>query len=247
MTALADEEREVRRTAARGLGRLAAVGDNARLLALVRASGDPELLAAAVRAAGEALSAAELGTAQPSAPAVATSVSSRPPVSPRDRAVVHLPPESAHRLVGALATMCEDPSADVAIAALDALRRAPAGIDGRFEAMARALEHPDVDVVKTAILKLASAKAELFAKDPSGGLETTTFPAGAWERLTACLHDDRWELRLLVAESICVIDPARGPDALVERARVERDPEVLDAIDAALSAARRQKKGAGPA
>jgi hypothetical protein len=50
---------------------------------------------------------------------------------------------------------------------------------------------------------------------------------------------------LLAAESICVIDPARGRDALVERARTERDPEVLAAIDAALSAAQRQKKGAG--
>lgn len=256
VTALADEEREVRRTAARGLGRLAAAGDNARLLGLVRASGDPELLAAAVRAAGEMLSTGDLGPVAwdegappPSAsPRPPFTRSSRPPLSPRDRALVSLPPESAHRLVSALASLCEDPAADVAIAALDAVRRAPASVPGRLDAMARALEHPDVDVVKTAILKLASAIAEAAeGAGPAAAIATSSLPHGAWQHLRRCLDHDLVDLRLLAAESICVIDPSLGPDALVERARTERDPDVLSAIDAALAAARRQKKGTAPA
>ncbi|MEZ4294821.1 MAG: HEAT repeat domain-containing protein [Polyangiaceae bacterium] len=251
--ALADEEREVRRTAARGIGRLAAIGDNAKLLTLVRASGDPALLSAAIRAAGELLHSGE------HAPDKAVLPPSRPPGgATASHPVSSVPPGSAHHLVEALAGMCEDPSADVAIAALDALRRAPADVPGRLEAMARALHHPDVDVVKTAILKLAGA-LERRAADPdapalssASPLSTPSpdaparLPAGAWERLCEHLDHDLAEVRLLVAETLCEIDPARGRDVLVERARTERDPEVLAAIDAALSAAQRQKKGVGP-
>jgi HEAT repeat protein len=259
--ALADEEREVRRTAARGLGRLSAVGDNSRLLGVVRASGDPELLAAAVRAAGEVLSASEAepardeGRPAPSSGGIAplnptAGTSSRPP-KPQERGISNLPPASAHRLVAALASLCEDPAAEVAIAALDALRRAAPDVPDRLEAMARALEHPDVDVIKTAILKLAGAIAEAAE---SAGLPSTAAPStaapthlprGVWERLRACLDHELTEMRLLAAESLCVIDASRGREALVERARIERDPDVLAAIDDALSAARRQKKGAG--
>lgn len=246
--ALADEEREVRRTAARGLGRLAAAGDNARLLGVVRTSGDPELLAAAVRAAGELLAAdpgAGVVADEPSGPASARgATTSRPPASPRSA----IPPASAHRLVAALAGLCEDPAPDVAIAALDALRRAPPDVPDRLEAMARALAHPDVDVVKTAVLKLATAIGEASGdgdagpRSASGGARV---PGGAWESLRSALDHERADMRLLVAEAICVIDPLRGREALVERARVERDPEVLATIDLALSAAQRQKKGAG--
>ena len=257
--ALADEEQEVRRTAARGLGRIAAAGDNARLLGVVRASGDPELLAAAVRSAGELLSAGDPAAlawddARPapssrrlgpsSSPSPTYTTSSRPPVSPRSG--TPLPPASAHRLVAALASLCEDPAAGVAIAALDALRRAPPDVPGRLEAMARALSHPDVDVVKTAILKLAGAIAEVDESGPPAADAAERLPPGAWERLRQCLEHDLTDMRLLVAESICVIDPARGREALVDRARSERDPDVLAAIDAALSAAQRQKKGAAP-
>ena len=297
MYALADEEREVRRTAARGLGRLAATGDDARLLGVVRASGDPELLAAAVRAAGDVLGAGEPpwagldgGRPLPAHPGGSTSqhlaftgagpgmtaaqtpsISGSSSLGPGRRPSVRpaegppssssRPPPPSDHLVAALASLCEDASADVATAALDALRRAPAASPGRLEAMARALEHPDVDVVKTALLKLASA----VATDPDTSPESSdvpsdvrqslpgdvpsdrqSLPRGAWEAVRKCLHHDLAELRSLAAESICVIDPVRGREALVERASVERDTEVLAAIDAALSAAQRQKKGAGP-
>ncbi len=257
--ALADEEREVRRTAARGLGRLAAAKDDAKLLGVVRASGDPELLAASVRAAGDVLAAWPEDTAPPPpvirhvpdvrhrADVLPGASSSSPPSRP--------PPPASGRLVAALAGLCEDPSPDVATAALDSLRRAPPDVPGRIEAMSRALEHPDVNVVKTAVLKLAallgadldmppasSAAPAISLQDPR---PVADLPDDTWARLRRILHHDLAELRLLAAECLCVIDPVRGREALVERARSERDPEVLAAIDAALSAAPRQKKGAG--
>lgn len=241
MYALADEEHEVRRTAARGLGRLAAVGDDAKLLAVVRASGDPELLASAVRAAGDVLGA--IDTPWPPAPPVVNG--RRPSVRPAEAPPSSRPPPPSDHLVLALAGLCEDTSADVATAALDALRRAPADSPGRLEAMARALEHPDVDVVKTALLKLASAIAGDGEGAAARSARPPELPHGAWESVRKCLHHDLAELRSLAAEFIFVIDPVRGREALVERARTERDTEVLSAIDAALSAAQRQKKGAG--
>jgi hypothetical protein len=203
----------------------------------VRASGDAELLAAAVRAAGDVLSSGDT-------PGL-TATSMRAGFDrPSDYGRISEPPITADRLVAALAGLCQDASPDVAIAALDSLRRAPCDFPGRLEAMARALEHPDVNVVKTAVLKLAAAFAD-NAREPGADLSPERhLPAGAWERLRSCLHHDLAELRQLTAESLCVIDPDRGREALVERARVERDPEVLAAIDAALSAAQRQKKGA---
>ncbi len=256
--ALADEEREVRRTAARGLGRLAAAKDDAKLLGVVRASGDPELLSVAVRAAGDVLAAwPEEGTPPPPAPLFVRSElrprgdASAPGASPPSRP----PPPASGRLVAALAGLCEDPSPDVATAALDSLRRAPPDVPGRIEAMSRALEHPDVNVVKTAVLKLAAMLgAELDTPPASSAAPVISvqdfrlpveLPDDTWERLRRILHHELAELRLLAAECLCVIDPVRGREALVERARSERDPEVLAAIDAALSAAPRQKKGAG--
>ncbi len=256
--ALADEEREVRRTAARGLGRLAAAKDDAKLLGVVRASGDPELLAAAVRATGDVLAAWPEDSAAPPPAVILHAPEARPradafstPASPPSRP----PPPASGRLVAALAGLCEDPSPDVATAALDSLRRAPPDVPGRVEAMSRALEHPDVNVVKTAVLKLAallgadldmppasSAAPAISLQDPR---PLADLPDDTWARLRRILHHDLAELRLLAAECLCVIDPVRGREALVERARSERDPEVLAAIDAALSAAPRQKKGAG--
>ncbi len=265
MYALADEEPEVRRTAARGLGRLAALRDDAKLLGVVRASGDPELLAVAVRSAGDTMSE------DPSQPS--------PPSTPLDRKVglraldtaasSSRPPPPSDQLVLALASLCEDRSADVATAALDALRRSPPSAPGRLEAMARALDHPDVTVVKTALLKLASAFAAetdgpsvlLVGHDaapsslaptsvsaapsqPSDGSRVPPkLPLGAWEAARRCLHHDLPELRALAAETICIIDPARGREALIERGRIERDPEVSAAIHSALSTAPRPKKG----
>lgn len=234
MLALADEEQEVRRTAARGLGWLAAAEGEARLLNVARGAGDQELLAIAVRAAGDLLAARPEPTATP--PLGTTMLRELPPS--------YRPPPPSDDLSAALAGLCEDPSADVAIAALDALRRA-ATMPGRLEAMARALDHSDVDVVKAAVLKLAGT----FADDGDGPISvsvTRMLPSGVWERLRRCLHHDLAELREITAEAICIIDPARGRDALVERAKSERDPDVLAAIDLALSAAQRQKKGAGP-
>jgi HEAT repeat protein len=256
--ALADEEREVRRTAARGLGRLAAAKDDAKLLGVVRASGDPELLSAAVRAAGDVL-AAWPGEGPELPPAILFAV--RDPRLRADAAASGSAPPSrvispaSGRLVAALAGLCEDPSPDVATAALDSLRRAPPDVPGRIEAMSRALEHPDVNVVKTAVLKLAAMLGAELDMPPTSSAPPVIaiqdlrllvdLPNDTWERLRRILHHDLAELRLLAAECLCVIDPARGREALVERARSERDPEVLAAIDAALSAAPRQKKGAG--
>ncbi|MFO0591460.1 MAG: HEAT repeat domain-containing protein [Polyangiaceae bacterium] len=249
--ALADEEREVRRTAARGLGRLAAAKDDAKLLGVVRASGDPELLAAAVRSAGDVLSA------RPDEGAASARLflgldlrhsTGRPPPS-------RPPPPASGRLVAALAGLCEDPSPDVATAALDSLRRAPPDVPGRVEAMSRALEHPDVNVVKTAFLKLAALLGASLDDVPQSSAPPLSMPEArppvdladdTWERLRRILDHDLAELRILAAECLCGIDSIRGRDALVERARVERDPDVLTAIDAALSAAPRPKKGGAP-
>lgn len=251
--ALADEEREVRRTAARGLGRLAAAKDDAKLLSVVRAAADPELLAAAVRSAGDVLAA------RPDEPAPESSrlfisrdfraPTGRPPPPSRP------PPPASGRLVAALAGLCEDPSPDVATAALDSLRRAPPDVPGRVQAMSRALEHPDVNVVKTAFLKLAALLGASFDDAPASSAPPLSIQDvrplieisdDTWERLRHILHHDLAELRILAAECLCGIDPSRGREALVERAQSERDPDVLAAIDAALSAAPRQKKGGAP-
>ncbi|MBK8258385.1 MAG: hypothetical protein IPK82_37685 [Polyangiaceae bacterium] len=246
--ALADEEREVRRTAARGIGKLAALGDNAKLLNVVRASSDPELLAAAVRSAGDYL------IADGSPPEVILLPPSRPPVGPRARGgssappwiASHLAPKSpvpvapsTHNLIAELSVMCEDPSPDVANAALDALRRAPTEV--RVLATSRALGHREVDVVKTAVVKLSGARRSL-TDAAAAPLELSS---DVWEKLRGLLDHERADVRLLVAESICLLDPDRGRDALVERAQSERDSDVLMAIDFALSVAQRQKKGSG--
>jgi HEAT repeat protein len=141
--ALTDEEHEVQTAAARALGRLCSAPDAPRpgdVLDLVDRSGAADLVATAVRAIGEGMSAA----------------ASRRQPSPE--------------LVSALALLVRSAQSPVAIAAVDALAHAhrvsttirrsdaegPSTTTTILDALAGALGHPDEDVVKAALLKLAA-------------------------------------------------------------------------------------------
>ena len=135
--ALTDEEHEVQTAAARALGRLCSAPDAPRpgdVLDLVDRSGAVDLVATAVRAIGEGMSAA----------------ASRRHASP------------SSEIVSALALLARGAQSPVAIAAVDALAHAHrvSGAEERLptiDGLAGALDHPDEDVVKAALLKLGPA------------------------------------------------------------------------------------------
>jgi HEAT repeat protein len=145
--ALTDEEHEVQSAAARALGRLCSAPDAPRpgeVLDLVDRSGAVDLVATAVRAIGEGMIAAVLR-----------------------RSYVGGAPY--REIVASLALLAREGQGPVAVAAIDALANARrtaadnAGGDdagnegGALDALAGALDHPEEDVAKAALLKLASA------------------------------------------------------------------------------------------
>jgi hypothetical protein len=178
------------------------------VLELVGRSGDVDLVAALVRALGDAVAAVS-------------------------------DPLGASELVQALAPLASDPtSAPIAIAAVDALGRAPSDAPGRDEALARATDHDDAAVVRAALLKLAGS-----AHGP--------------EPISRCLDHPSAEVRLLAAEMLSKLAhrpqspvvAAEGGGAvrarLSQRVTVEPERDVREAIEEALAALHRRGGGAG--
>jgi HEAT repeat protein len=229
--ALADEEREVRLAAARALGHLCAgiasrrwaigdpgesIAERARsILDLVARSTDPDLLAAAVRALGDGLAS---WTATPLS------------MSPTNI-------YASEALIGALAPLTRDARSSVAIAALEALGRAPSAGLNRIAALSGALEHPDVAVVKAAMLKLEATAA--------GSLGPVLRPPGdptSWNaHILRCIEHPSTEVRLLAVEMLSGTDSPLVRQRFIERVAVESDRAVRDAIETALAAMRRPR------
>lgn len=167
--ALADEEHEVQLAAARALGRLCAPPNPVRaseVLDLVQRSGTPDLIAATVRAMGDGLSPI---AHRPSRSMPPRRPESRPPSPSSEpdgpgRASNVLSDQLPNELVEAIASFARDAPAVVAIAAIDALAQADrAGALDAIAALDTAQNHPDVAVVKAALVKLASTPAGLSA------------------------------------------------------------------------------------
>jgi HEAT repeat protein len=152
--ALTDEEHEVQTAAARALGRLCSAPDAPRpgdVLDLVDRSGAVDLVATAVRSMGEGMIAAALRR---------IGHDGGDPQNPRSAGGPH--PE----LVSALALLAREGQGPVAVAAIDALANAHrtaedgaaviSGDAGALDALAGALDHPEEDVAKAALFKLAA-------------------------------------------------------------------------------------------
>ena len=213
--ALTDEEHEVQMAAARALGRLCSAPDAPRaadVLDLVNRSGAADLVAAAVRAIGEGMS-----------------------VAYQQRRSIPPTPPSAD-LVASLALLARGAPSPVAIAAVDSLgqaQRARAGHDGgaAIDALAAALAHPDEDVVKAALLKLADCAAPLpSASAPVIAAVIATVIAA----IARGLEHPAAAVRLLAVEILAerAEDAARA--ALARRLGVEPDRRVDETVRRAL-------------
>jgi HEAT repeat protein len=198
--ALADEERSVQLAAARALGRLCVrateglsspppprserdiASGRLRLhqprasdvLELVGRSQDDDLLAATVRALADA--------------AALSSRSLAPPPSPRIGATTT---SEVEELIAALAPLANSAPSPVAIAAVEALARAPAEERGRLDALIGALDHSDHGVVEATVLKLRVAATD-------GSRDGRAIR----EALTRCLRHSSPEVRTLATEGL---------------------------------------------
>lgn len=228
--ALADEERDVQIEAARALGRLCADPSASRfldtnppsgppssvkprnvttdVLELIGRSGDSDLVAAAVSALGDGITS--------------WSPPSLPPSSNGNRPSV-LPPDD---LIQALTPLAAKAPSSVAIAAVDAVSRAPLGTPGRMTALIGALSHANAAVTKAAMLKL----------------EVTDVTA---ERIARCIEHPSHDVRLLAAERLAGVSYPGVRARLLKRAASEPEPEVREAIERALAAIDR-RAGGGP-
>ncbi len=201
--ALTDEEHEVQMAAARALGRLCSAPNAPRagdVLDLVDRSGAADLVAAAVRAIGEGMTLAYQQRL------------SLPPAPP------------STELVAALALLARGAASQVAIAAVDALGHAQrAGQDGgdaAIEALGAALGHPDEDVVKAALLKLADCAA--------------VRPAAAIAVIARGLEHPAAGVRLLAVEILAERDDDDARAALARRLGGETDRRVDETIRRAI-------------
>jgi HEAT repeat protein len=130
-------------------------------------------------------------------------------------------------LVEALAPLARQSEGGVAIAAVESIGRAPWGTPGRQAALLAALDHPDASVVKVAMLKLETS-------DTDG------------EELLRCLDHPSPDVRLLAAETLAGSDNPVLRERLAQRAAVELDHDVRDALEGALSSIRwRGERGSG--
>ncbi|HZF55731.1 MAG TPA: HEAT repeat domain-containing protein [Polyangiaceae bacterium] len=227
--ALADEERDVQLEAARALGRLCTDPSVSRfldssppsgppssekprnvttdVLELIGRSGDSDLVAVAVSALGD-------GITSWGPPSI-------PPSSARGNRHSVLPPDD---LIHALTPLAAKAPSSVAIAAVDAVSRAPLGTPGRTTALMGALGHTDAAVTKAAMLKL----------------EVTDATA---DRIARCLDHPAHDVRLLAVERLAEAS-FRGLRArFARRAVAEPDPEVREAIERAIAAIDRRAGG----
>jgi HEAT repeat protein len=135
---------------------------------------------------------------------------------------VGTPEGSAHpaeALISALSPLARGAEGAVAIAAVEAIGRLPWGVPGRQAALVAAFDHPDGAVVKAAMLKLET-----------GGTEG--------EELLRCLDHPSPDVRLLAAETLAGSDNPVLRERLAQRASVELDRDVRDALEGALSSIR---------
>ncbi len=215
--ALADEERDVQMAAARALGRLASAPDAPRvaeILDLVGRSGAVDLTAATVRAIGEGMS-----------------------VGYHERLSIPLSPPSSE-LVSALALFTRGAPSPVAIAAVDALGQVyQAWVQGGLspnvdeaastvDALSAALAHPDEEVVKAALLRLADCAADA---------STPSMKAPVLEAMALGLESASSAVRLLVVESLAELSTDDARAKLVRHLGNEQDRRVHDAVRYALS------------
>jgi HEAT repeat protein len=239
--ALADEEHDVQLAAARALGRVICVDPTAGrfldaappsgvpssrssgmagprasatdVLDLIGRSGDDDLVAAAVNALGEGMTTWTPPSIPP--PSSGSGPTSYPSPSPLGRSLrpSMMPGDD---LIAALSPLAKKAPSAVAIAAVDALSRAPMGTPGREPALLGALSHPDPAVTKAAMLKIERTDVAL-------------------ERIARCLDHTSRDVRLLAAEMLTGASPPSSKDRLRKRATLELDPDVRTAIERALS------------
>lgn len=132
-------------------------------------------------------------------------------------------------LIAALAPLASKAQSAVAIAAVNALSRAPFGTPGREPALLSALGHPDVAVIKIAMLKLEKTDTAL-------------------DKISRALDHAARDVRLLAAEMLA--GHARSA-AVIERLRrqaaIETDPEVRTALDRSIAShGRREGEASRP-
>jgi HEAT repeat protein len=146
-----------------------------------------------------------------------------------------IPPSA--ELVSALAFAARGAPSPVAMAAVDSLGHAHrAGAASAIDALAAAVDHPDEDVVKAALLKLADSVASPASLD--GGYAPKP-PLTAVDGLARALSHPSPGVRVLAVESlgerVTEIDEARA--ALGTHLAVEQDRRVVEAIRRVLSLA----------
>ncbi len=219
--ALSDEDRDVQLEAARALGRVCADPNALRffdsgppsgppssdrhrtsatnMLDLLERSGDSDLVAAAVHALGD-----EMTTWSPA---------SMPPSSGKGAGRASM--FAADDLVAALSPLAAKAPSSVAMAAVDALSRAPIGTPGAMKALLGALAHPNPAVVKAAMLKLDTN-------------EVTS------DRIARCLEHPSHEIRALAVEMLTGEGDAKIRRRLQDRLHKEQHAEVREAIERAL-------------
>lgn len=251
--ALADEEHDVQLAAARALGRVICVDPAASrfldaappsaipssrsggmsaprasatdVLDLIGRSGDDDLVAAAVNALGEGMTSWKPPSIPP--PSSASGGAAYPSLAPPGRSLrpSMIPGDD---LIAALSPLAKKAPSAVAIAAVDALSRAPLGTPGREPALLGALHHPDPAVTKAAMLKIERTSPAL-------------------EKIARCLDHASRDVRLLAAEMLAGSAPPSSKDWLRKRATVEIDPDVRVAIERALAhPSAREGEASGP-
>lgn len=122
---------------------------------------------------------------------------------------------AADDLVAALSPLAAKAPSSVAMAAVDALSRAPIGTPGAMKALLGALAHPNPAVVKAAMLKL----------------DTNEF---TMDRIARCLEHPSHEIRGLAVEMLTGEGDAKIRRRLQDRLRKEQHAEVREAIERAL-------------
>jgi HEAT repeat protein len=247
--ALADEEREVQLAAARALGRVSVDPSAGRfletgppsvnppsssaippprtsatdVLELIGRSGDSDLVAVAVNALGDGMTT----WAPPSIPPSSRGGGSVD-ASAFGLGAKSLRPSmmAGDDLIAALAPLAHKSPSAVAIAAVEALSRAPVGTPGRQSALLGALQHPDAAVVTAAILKLELNDV-------------------AADKIARCVDHPSRGVRLCVAEVLSGHSNAHALGRLRRRLAAEQDPEVRAAIERALAPAPSARREGG--